>query len=148
MPDTALRFIEISPSDRRRAGRTEVIRPGEQLEVRVVRPDGGEAAVPLPPEAMALVEGLIERLLDGQRVAVVTEEQELTPNEAARILRMSRPLVVHRMDTGDLPFRRVGKHRRVRLKDVLALAATLEPKRKAMAALVEDGSELEERFGA
>ena len=45
----------------------------------------------------------------------------LSPEQAAKVLRISRPLVYHRMDTGRLPFRQVGTHRRVLVKDVLAL---------------------------
>ena len=54
----------------------------------------------------------------GEKVAVLAEDREVSPNEAAAILGMSRPLVVHRMDVGDLPFRYVGKHRRAKLRDV------------------------------
>ncbi|WP_435369988.1 hypothetical protein, partial [Acinetobacter baumannii] len=69
---------------------------------------------------ISAVETLLSRLLNGERVAVLTEDQELSPTDASVILGISRPLVVHRMDIGDLPFRYVGKHRRASLKDVLA----------------------------
>lgn len=51
---------------------------------------------------------------------MLTAEQEVDLNEAARILGISSQLVVHRMEIGDLPFRYVGKHRCSQLKDVLA----------------------------
>ncbi|WP_346016208.1 hypothetical protein [Bradyrhizobium sp. C-145] len=59
--------------------------------------------------------------LSDQDRAVLAEDQELSPNDVADILGISRPLVVHRMDIGDLPFRYVGKHRRTKLKDALTL---------------------------
>jgi hypothetical protein len=80
----------------------------------------------LPPEAGALIEALLGHLSQGERVAVLTADQELSPNDAAHLLGVSRPPVVHRMDIGDLPFRYVGKHRRTTLKDVLALKAKID----------------------
>jgi len=64
-------------------------------------------------ELTGFVETLLGHLRDGDRVAVLTEEQELTPNEAANILGVSRPLVVHRMDIGDLPFREIFRSRAI-----------------------------------
>ena len=83
----------------------------------------------------------------GERVAVLTEDQELSPNDAASILGVSRPLVVHRMDVGDLPFRYVGKHRRSALRDVLALKTKIDAQRAAMEALAGDAEDLKQRYG-
>lgn len=74
----------------------------------------------------------------GKRVAVLAEEQELSPAEASSILGISRPLVVLRMDRGDLPFRYVGKHRRSRLGDVLALKAKLDVRQAGLDLLAKD----------
>ncbi len=57
------------------------------------------------------------------------------------------PLVVLRMDRGDLPFRYIGKHRRARLKDVLALKTRLDAQRNAMEALADDAQDLHVRYG-
>lgn len=78
---------------------------------------------------------LLSRLANGERVAVLGEDQEVTPEEASRILDLSRPLVVRRMEIGDLPFRYVGKHRRMKLKDVLSLKDRLDRQQAAVDAL-------------
>ena len=88
------------------------------------------------------MEALLTRLASGERVAVLTEDQELSPTEASAILGISRPLVVLRMDRGDLPFRYVGKHRRALLRDVLALKARLDARQKALDELAEDTEDL------
>ncbi len=62
-------------------------------------------------------------------------------------LGISRPLVVLRMDRGDLPFRYVGKHRRALLKDVLALKTRLDTRHAAMDALAEDTENLIQTHG-
>ena len=59
--------------------------------------------------------------MDSERVAVLREDEELSPEQAAAILGISRPLVVRRMDNGLLPFRYVGARRRCRFSDVLKL---------------------------
>lgn len=133
-----LEFIELSDRDRKRAARLPKLRKGDQLEVHVRDSAGGEQAVSLPPRAAALIETMLDRLYRGDRIALLAEEQEVTPNEAASILGLSRPLVVHRMEVGDLPFRYVGKHRRALLRDVLALKGQLDLQRDAQGALAKD----------
>ena len=126
-----LEFIELSNRDRKHAARLSKLRKGDQVEVRVRDNAGVEKAVSVPPRAAALIETMLDRLYRGDRIALLTEEQEVTPNEAASILGLSRPLVVHRMEVGDLPFRYVGKHRRALLRDVLALKGKLDLQRDA-----------------
>lgn len=62
---------------------------------------------------------------------------ELTPEQAGKILGVSRPLVVRRMDDGRLPFRYEGAHRRCKLEDVLKLRAEEERQTAAVRALAE-----------
>jgi hypothetical protein len=78
---------------------------------------------------------------------MVAEDQELSPNDAADILGISRPLVVHCMNIGDLPFRYVGKHRRTKLKDVLTLKVQIDAQQAAMEALADDAEDLRQRYG-
>lgn len=142
-----LRFVELSARDRKRTGPAAKLGKGDKVEIRVRRRTGEDRKMPLPREAVALVEAVLDRLMRGERVAVLAEEQELSPNDAAEILGISRPLVVHRMEVGDLPFRYVGKHRRTRVSDVLALKAKLEKQRAALGALAEDSAALKRDHG-
>src|SRR5690348_5388564 len=142
-----LQFVELSDQDRKAAKVFDKLGKGDQVEVRVRRKSGEDQVVRLPPEAAALLETALGHLLQGERVAVLAEDQELSPNDAADILGISRPLVVHRMDVGDLPFRYVGKHRRTKLKDILTLKTKLDTQRKAMEGLAEDAEDLRQRYG-
>ena len=121
MTTQILQFVELSDEARKDAGRFGKIGKGDTVEVRVKRRTGAGQTVSLPPDAAALIEALLGHLLEGERVAVLTEDQELSPNDAASVLGVSLPLVVHRMEIGELPFRYVGKHRRAKLRDVLDL---------------------------
>jgi excisionase family DNA binding protein len=101
----------------------------------------------LPPGAVPAVADLLDRLARSEAVAVLAAETEVSPEEAARLLGISRPLVRRRMDAGVLPFRRVGAHRRLRLADVLALRARETPVRAAIEALAADTEDLEQAHG-
>ena len=148
MTTQVLRFVELSEEDRAATGRLARIGKGDRVEVRVRRRTGAHQTLFLPPDAAALIEALLGHLLEGDRVAVLTEDRELSPNDAAGILGISRPLVVHRMEIGELPFRYVGKHRRARLKDVLALKTRIDAQRAAMEALADDAEDLKRHHGA
>lgn len=137
-----LQYIELSDRDRKRADRLPRLEEGDMVEVHVHSSAGGEKTVSVPASAAVLIGTLLDHLYRGERVAVLSEDQEVTPNEAGAILGVSRPLVVHRMEIGDLPFRLVGKHRRTRLKDVLELKDRLDAQRAAQAALANDTEEL------
>jgi hypothetical protein len=147
MTTHVLQFVELSHQDRKSAQPLGTLGKGDQVEVRVRRKSGKEQVVRLPAQAATLLESALGYLLQGERVAVLAEDQELSPNDAADILGISRPLVVHRMDIGDLPFRYVGKHRRTKLKNVLALKTKIDAQRAAMEALAEDAEDLRRRHG-
>lgn len=61
-----------------------------------------------------------------ERIAILSDEEQIGPQEASAMLGLSRLLGVHRMNIDDLPFRYVGIHRRTRLKGVLALIERLD----------------------
>lgn len=135
-------FVGLSDHDRKQAHSPPQLENGDQVELRIRSSGGAYRTVTLPAAAVALIQELLGHLYRGERVALFSEDREVTPNEASTLLGISRPLVVHRMDVGDLPFRYVGKHRRARLKDVLVLKARLDEQRTAQNALAADGEEL------
>ena len=147
MASQVVQFAGLSDRDREKVSHLSKLGEGDHLELHVRRRDGEEQTISLPPAAADVVEALLSRLLSGERVAVIAEHEELSPTEASTILGISRPLVVHRMEIGDLPFRYVGKHRRASLKDVLALKAQLDVQRKAMEALAADAEDLHREYG-
>ena len=142
MTSQVVKFTGLSDRDRKIVAPLPRLAEGDRMELRVRRTDGQDHTLTLPAAASSIVETLIDHLLSGERVAVIAEDQELSPTEAASILGISRPLVVLRMDRGDLPFRYVGKHRRASLRDVLALKAQLDARQKALDALADDTEDL------
>ena len=123
------------------------LRTAARADLRLTRSDGTEEAVSLPASALPALADLLDRLSSSDAVTVLAEDTEITPEDAASILGMSRPLVRRRMDTGALPYRKVGAHRRLRLADVLALRTREEPVREALEALAADTEDLEQTHG-
>lgn len=79
----------------------------------------GEQLV-LPPEVFEVLRGVVTAMSDGQAVTVAPVQHRLTTQEAADLLGVSRPTFVKLLDSGELDFEQPGRHRRVRLDNVLA----------------------------
>lgn len=66
-----------------------------------------------------LLHQIVAALARGEDVGVLTSGRELTPNQAADLLHMSRPHLLKFMDCGELVFHRVGAHRRIKMADLM-----------------------------
>jgi excisionase family DNA binding protein len=96
---------------------------------RFTLPDG--TTVELPKTA---IDGLIEMLdavAHGEDATVVRTPREVTTQQAAAVLNVSRPTVVKLIDDGTLPARKVGSHRRILLTDLLAYRDQVIAERRA-----------------
>jgi excisionase family DNA binding protein len=75
--------------------------------------------IELPTSALRLLLDILAELAAGNAVQVVPVHAELTTQEAADLLGVSRPFLVRLLEEGELPFHRTGKHRRVRFADLM-----------------------------
>jgi excisionase family DNA binding protein len=75
--------------------------------------------VELPDEAAALLRDLFAALAAGEAVSVVPQHRELSTQEAADLLNISRQGLVNLLEAGKLPFHKPNKHRRIRAADLL-----------------------------
>lgn len=73
----------------------------------------------MPPEALQLFLRLMQDLARGRAVTIVPYNREVTTQEAADFLNVSRPYVVGLLEKGRIPHRRVGPRRRIRFEDLL-----------------------------
>lgn len=85
---------------------------------KLVSPDGIEVEV--PASAFAALQAVVRDMAQGLTITLIPHDKELTTKEAADILNVSRPFLVKLLDRGDLPYHRVGTHRRLNVEDVLA----------------------------
>ena len=97
----------------------------------------------LPKPVLALVQQILEEMAKGHAVSLSALPDELTTQEAATVLGVSRPFVVKLMDQGFLAYRKVGTHRRVMLSEVLSYMDGTRVKRLAgLGELIADAQEL------
>ena len=80
---------------------------------------GGEPALELPDAVYSLLLRILDGMKEGKAISVVPHMQDLTTQEAANFLGVSRPFFVKLLDTGKLPHHMTGTHRRVYLKDLM-----------------------------
>lgn len=84
-----------------------------------------------------------QQLAEGHKLAILGLEKELSSQAAADLLGVSRQHLVTLMDSGEVAHRKVGKHRRVRLSDVLDFSRETRRRREVAKALTEEAQELE-----
>lgn len=87
----------------------------------------------VPVEVFDLFVQVLSHLAEGHTVTLVPQDQELTTQEVADILNVSRPYVVQLLEAGKLPFRLVGTRRRVRAADAFEFKRRDDEKRKKVA---------------
>jgi excisionase family DNA binding protein len=95
-----------------------LIDQGAEREAKLVGPDRSE--VEIPASAFAALRPVVRDMAQGLTITLIPHDEELTTKEAADILNMSRPFLVKLLDRGEIPYHRVGTHRRLNVEDVLA----------------------------
>lgn len=106
-------------------------RAGEHVRVRLVDAAGSETeTLELPAAAVQLLLDVLEHMARGDAVTLLPIHAELTTQEAADLLNVSRPHLVQLLDERKIPCRRVGTHRRLRAEDVLRYKRRTEQQRR------------------
>lgn len=136
--------VELAPEKRPIAARISA-RLQEPRAPRLVLGNGEE--VELPAEFLLLLREIATALARGEPVSVVPLHRELTTQEAADVLNISRQHVVNLMEDGKLPFTRTGRHRRVLAAEVLAFKRRREAdRRQALRDLTQMGEDAGDYF--
>jgi excisionase family DNA binding protein len=112
------------------------------VQLRAVE-DGTEAIVNLPKAALDLLVDMLSQLASGHAVTIVPVHAELTTQQAADMLNVSRPFLISLLESGKIGFHRVGNHRRIRFQDLMEYRRTqLQESKAAMADLAADAQRL------
>lgn len=101
---------------------------GDAARLRVI---DGNQEIEVPVSALKMLVGILAEMAQGNAVSIVPIHAELTTQEAADFLNVSRPFLIGLLEGGALPFRKVGTHRRVLFKDLMAYRAASQLDRKA-----------------
>ncbi|MEM9981187.1 MAG: helix-turn-helix domain-containing protein [Bacteroidota bacterium] len=97
----------------------------------------------IPVKAFVLLESILKAMAAGKAVTLMDIEAELSTQKAAEFLNVSRPHLTKLLKSGKIPFRKVGSHRRVKLRDIVVYQQNLERKqKKALDFLTSQAQEL------
>lgn len=117
------------------------------LIVKVVEA-GNEQPIELPAGAVALLIDALGTMATGRGVTLVPDDTELTTFEAAELLNVSRPYLIKLLDQKIIPCRRVGKHRRISIDDVVNYKRRIDAEReKVLTQLTIEAQENEMGYG-
>src|SRR5260370_10410635 len=99
--------------------------------------------IQLPPSLFLVLKRIVPHLTNGRAVTIVPINKEVTTQEAADILNVSRPYLVKLLEQGDIPFIKIGAHRRIRLDDLMEYKERRDAEQdKALAELTQLSQDL------
>ncbi len=123
------------------------VQKNRSLRLRVIDAEQ-EKPIELPAVAVALLMDILEAMAAGRGITLIPEDAELTTVQAAEILNVSRPFVIKLLEEGAISYRKVGKHRRIRMEDVMAYKNGIDAEREAVLdLLVADAQEQNMGYG-
>ena len=95
-------------------------RPTPAGRIAIVSPGATPTPIELPAEVLRLLLDILGHLADGDAVTVAPIQAEVTTQQAADLLNVSRPHLIKLLDQGEISFHRVGNRRKLALSDVIA----------------------------
>ncbi len=113
------------------------------IQVKIVKEDGNEQDVVIPATTFHLLVDILSQMAQGNAVSIVPIHAELTTQEAADIINVSRPFLIKLIESQEIPCRKVGRHRRIRFTDLVEYKQKTDSQRtKALDELAAQAQEL------
>lgn len=109
---------------------SQSIKNSRNKEVKIKVQEEGEF-ITIPKKALTLLSDIIENMAEGKTVSIVPSNSEVSTQQAADMLNVSRPHLVKLLEAKKIPFKKVGSHRRILLKDITSYKKQLAKQREA-----------------
>src|SRR6266568_9474161 len=107
------------------------MREDEPLRLRILDDASPEGTFNLPASALRLLVRILEEMARGNAVTLIPVHAELTTQEAADMLNISRPSLIQLLGEGKIEYRKVGTHRRVRFEALMSYKRAADAERRA-----------------
>ncbi len=128
VPPTAA-DAQLALESSRRLSQFLAARPKKALRVRIEPENEPEESISIPVAAFRLLNSILTEMAKGNAVTLIPVHAELTTQQAADILNVSRPFLIEQLEKGVIPYRKVGTHRRVMFKDLMEYKQTMNHNR-------------------
>ena len=101
----------------------------DRAQLSIKGANGEADDIILPGHVLQILLDVLSEMSKGNAISLIPHHQEISTQEAANLLNVSRPFLVGLLENGEIPFRKVGAHRRVKLTDVLEYKDQSDAKR-------------------
>jgi excisionase family DNA binding protein len=134
---------QLAQESSRRLTRFLAAKPQKPFRVRIAPDDEPEETISIPVAAFRLLNDILTEMAKGNAITLIPVHAELTTQQAADLLNVSRPFLVEQLEKGVIPFRKVGTHRRILFQDLMTYKQTMDKNRlKALDELSAQAQEL------
>jgi len=105
---------------------------------------GEKTHITVPSSALSLLNTIFEHMAEGKAISIIPSETEISTQQAAEMLNVSRPHIVKLLEEGKIPFKKVGSHRRIKVRDLQKYKDKMEEdRREQLKKLAEQAQELD-----
>lgn len=105
---------------------------GVHIQIKPTSYQATAVDLTIPAKALQLLAVILDSMAQGKIISLVASDAEMSTQQAADLLQMSRPHLVKLLEEGLIPFRKVGSHRRLLFRDILSYEARQKERRQEL----------------
>lgn len=150
MPNIALAYNPIQPTENdaklaKESSRvlSKYVSTKDSQPIRIVSDADTSEVINIPSSAFKLLISILAQMSQGNSISLVPINAELSTQQAAELLNVSRPFIIQLTDSNQLSYRKVGSHRRILFSDLMLYKQNIDAQReKVLDQLVAQAQEL------